>query len=130
MTSSPAPRNTRQRSLILKTLEAKKGPVSVPEICKVVSRVVPSLNKTTVYRTLERLEKEGLIESIMLQEGVIHYELKTHDDDHHHHHFVCQSCEKIFCLSGCLPNMNRLLPKGFKLVGHDLTLRGICRDCA
>lgn len=122
-------RNTKQLSIILDILKSRKRPVSVPELVKSAQKKAPSLNKTTVYRTIEKLIKEGAIEPVMLQEGVVHYELKIEDEGHHHHHFVCSGCKKIFCLEGCVKNISSLLPEGFRMEGHELTLRGACKDC-
>lgn len=124
-------RNTRQRSVILKILEGSQNPVSAPAILAAAQKLSPSLNKTTVYRTLERLVDERLAEAIMLKEGVVHYELRHPSAcGHHHHHFVCSDCERIFCIDGCASSFEVLLPRGFKLQSHEITLRGLCKGCA
>ena len=123
-------RNTKQLSFILDILKARRRPVSVPDLVKSAKKKFPSLNKTTVYRTIDRLIKEKAIEPVMLREGVVHYELKTEDKGHHHHHFVCSGCERIFCLEGCVKNIASLLPRGFTMDGHEIILRGACKDCS
>lgn len=119
-------RQTRQRGAILQVLKGKKSPVAATEILKAVQSKLPDTNKTTVYRTLERLVGEQLVETVLLNSGVAHYELSA---EHHHHHFVCNSCTKIFCIEGCPPELKSLLPKGFVMTGHDVTLRGVCARC-
>jgi Fur family ferric uptake transcriptional regulator len=121
-------RNTKQRSLILKILEQKAGPVAAPEILKLAKAKIPDINKTTVYRVLERLLAEEQVELVNLKSGVAYYEL-AQEDHHHHHHFVCNACNKIFCLEGCTLALKNLAPKGFLMTGHDLTIRGICPNC-
>lgn len=120
-------RNTKQRALILQILSTRKAPVSAIEILKLAQSKLPELNKTTVYRTLERLEGEKLLESVNLESGIVHYELAQEDE--HHHHFVCNSCTKIYCVDGCPKELKSLLPQGFLMTGHEVTLRGICSKC-
>jgi Fur family ferric uptake transcriptional regulator len=120
-------RTTKQLSVILEILRSSKGPISATDLLTRAQREVPSLNKTTVYRTLDRLAAEGTIEAVMLREGILHYEL--HSEEHHHHHFVCSGCSKIYCLDGCRVDFSLLLPKGFSLESHEVTLRGRCGEC-
>ena len=130
MTKTPAkPRNTKQLSVILAILKSQDRPIAAPDLLKAAQKRAPSLNKTTVYRTLDRLVNEGSVEAVMLREGVLHYELKA-EEEHHHHHFVCSKCEKIYCIEGCVANIDQLLPKGFVLESHEVTLRGLCKGCS
>jgi Fur family ferric uptake transcriptional regulator len=124
-------RTTKQKSIILEILRSSGRPIAAPDILAAAQAKVANINKTTIYRTLDRLVEDGTVEAIMLHEGVVHYELREESDcGHHHHHFVCSECEKIFCVDGCVSSFEILLPKGFKLLSHDVTLRGLCRGCA
>ncbi len=127
MTRVPKLKNTKQLSIILGVLKTSKHPISVAHLLALAQKKAPSLNKTTVYRTLEKLVNDGTVEAIMLHEGILHYELRTHKS--HHHHFVCLKCDNIYCIDGCLSDLVALLPKGFSLESHEVTLRGICIGC-
>ncbi len=120
-------RNTKQKSSIIKILKQKASPVSAAEVLKQAKSKIPDINKTTVYRVLDRLVQEELVEAVNLKAGVVHYELAS--EKHHHHHFVCNVCNKVVCLDGCPAELKSLLPKGFLMTGHDLTIRGICPKC-
>jgi Fur family ferric uptake transcriptional regulator len=48
----------------------------------------------------------------------------------HHHHFHCQDCDKTYDIEGCAGDLSRLVPLGFVVAGHELTLSGTCRACA
>jgi Fur family ferric uptake transcriptional regulator len=48
----------------------------------------------------------------------------------HHHHFRCRRCDRVYEIDGCPPDLRALVPRGFRLEGHDLTLFGRCPDCA
>lgn len=125
------PRNTKQKAIIIDILRSSKRPIAAPDILIQAQTKVPNINKTTVYRTLDRLVEDGAVEAIMLREGVLHYEIKDSGEcGHHHHHFVCVKCEKIYCVDGCVSSFEVLLPRGFKLQSHEVTLRGLCKNCA
>ena len=126
-TKKTSSRNTKQRAVILQILKAKKVPISAVEILKLAQSKLPDLNKTTVYRTLDRLAKEHLVDAVHLESGIAHYELAH--ERHHHHHFVCTACTKIYCLEGCPNELKALLPQGFLMTDHEVTLRGICVKC-
>jgi Fur family ferric uptake transcriptional regulator len=49
---------------------------------------------------------------------------------HHHHHFRCRLCDRVYEIDGCPPDLRSLVPRGFRLEGHDLTLFGRCPACA
>lgn len=121
-------RTTKQLTEVLKILEKNKGPVSALEVLKLAKKKAPLINKTTIYRILDRLVKEKVVEAIMLQEGTVHYEKISNRK--HHHHFVCLECSTIYCIDGCVSGLQKMLPKGFSLVNHEVTLRGICKSCS
>lgn len=121
-------RNTKQREVVLSIIEKANKPLSAPQITAKAQKLIPSLNKTTVYRTLERLEGEGLISKMLVQPNMLHYEM-SHGGGEHHHHFICNTCERVFCLEGCTQSLQQMIPKGFTLIDHEITLRGICKEC-
>ena len=47
----------------------------------------------------------------------------------HHHHFLCNRCERIYNIEGCLGGIETLLPRGFQMESHDLLLTGLCAKC-
>ena len=49
---------------------------------------------------------------------------------HHHHHFHCTRCDRVFPIHACPGGMQALAPAGFQVHSHDLTLHGLCADCA
>lgn len=93
-----------------------------------VERHSPSLNITTVYRTLDLLEELGLIGHTHLGHGAPVYHL-TEDE---HLHVVCHRCESVISadstvLRDVVAAMDR--EHGFRVdVGH-VTLSGECANC-
>lgn len=75
-------------SQITQILGGSCNPKSAIEILSEIVKSSPSTNKTTVYRALTKLEKEGRVRSFSLTDGIIRYENSSHE----HGHFVCEEC--------------------------------------
>jgi Fur family ferric uptake transcriptional regulator len=91
-----------------------------------------SVGIATVYRVLELLTTKGLVQRIDLGEGIARYEPADHAGDHHHH-LLCDGCGKVEAFAD--PELERTLRKverrtGYAVAGHDVVLRGACRDCS
>ncbi len=126
-------RNTRQRQAVLDAIERARHAMTPPEILDAASVAVPTLNLSTVYRLIASLQQDALISKVALADQPARYEkacaLAAKDHDHHHHHFHCNACDRVYALHGCPGPMDKLVPRGFKLESHDLTLHGLCADC-
>jgi Fur family ferric uptake transcriptional regulator len=88
------------------------------------------ISRATVYRTLELLERSGLVSKIQMQSGKHLYE---HIFGHEHHdHLICQKCGKIIeFYSEGIEELQRKVSSenNFKMTGHCLKIYGICSDC-
>jgi Fur family transcriptional regulator, ferric uptake regulator len=119
-------RNTRQREAIRDVLLSANRPLAPQEVVGLVRSTVPSLGIATVYRTLKEYVEDGWLVPITVA-GSIRYELAQME---HHHHFYCRSCDKTYSLPGCTGELSRLLPSGFVMSSHDLTINGLCPSCS
>lgn len=101
------------------------------EILAELSKKGMKPNKTTVYRELESLCGDGVMQEIRLVEGPVAYELAT---DEHHHHAVCSSCHSITEVEFThdFEAIEHRLAKtnGFRVQGHAVSFTGVCRSCA
>lgn len=97
-----------------------------------VAQMVEKLrvNKTTVYRRLEKMVADGTIVEIYLSDGKKRYELAKIG---HHHHTMCDNCHKIECVE-IEPDVVVLdkeikLKLGFWIKRHKLDFFGLCARC-
>lgn len=120
-------RQTRQRDAILQVLAEAKGPLSTPEIFSLAKKLIP-LGIATVYRTINLLLDAKEIQSVILPSGETRYESA---DLGHHDHFQCRKCHRVFDLSVCPLHLARgtIIPGGFMVEDHEMTLYGLCPDC-
>jgi Fur family ferric uptake transcriptional regulator len=122
-------RNTLQRDAIVEAIESADGPLTVNEVHEAASRLQPGIGVATIYRNIKRLIESGQIHPVVLPDGQTRYEpahLK------HHHHFRCRKCDRVFDLHVCPVSVphGTTLPGGYVIEDHELTLYGLCPQCA
>ncbi len=120
-------RMTPQRQLVLDALLELEH--ATPEqVCQRVKVGTPTVNITTIYRTLELLETLGIVRHTHLGHGAPTYSVHEHG----HVHLVCHGCGDVIeapCevmdeLRGTLRSRY-----GFALDASHLALSGMCRNC-
>jgi Fur family ferric uptake transcriptional regulator len=120
-------RMTPQRQLVLDAVRALDH--ATPEqICAEVQRSAPAVNITTIYRTLDLLDRIGLVRHTHLGHGAPTYSAQEHE----HVHLVCHSCGTVTELPTEL--MDGLAAEltersGFALDVSHLALSGLCANC-
>jgi len=122
-------RNTKQLEAIQGVIDNAGRPLSIEEILEAASRDVPSLGLRTVYRTIRRLQDDGVVANVSVPGAADRYE-PAHVASKHHHHFHCRVCDRFYDVEGCPGGLNSMLPAGFELESHELTLSGRCAACA
>jgi Fur family ferric uptake transcriptional regulator len=88
-------RMTQQRRAILSVMETAKKHLDAAQLLRKAQRLDASVDRSTVYRTLQLLKRQGLIDELDLMHihGEGHYyERKLNRD---HIHMACLRCGKI-----------------------------------
>lgn len=127
MSAPSLARRTLQRAAIRRAFERADRPLSPAETLASAQEEVPGLGIATVYRNIRNLVDEGWLEEVPLPGAPNRYEISG---KHHHHHFRCRICDRVFEVEACPPDLRALLPSGFRLEGHDITLFGRCAACS
>ena len=120
---------TSSRLLILQQMIRGDEAVSLPQL----ERFLPSIDKSTISRTLSLFLLHRLIHAIDDGSGALKYAVC--DDtcdcsvDDEHTHFYCEQCHRTFCLKHIhVPVVE--LPDGFALSTINYVLKGLCPECA
>jgi len=92
-------RKTKSLETILEVFESSNNALSVVNL---IERFKNEMNKTTIYRILDRLEHDGVVHSFLGIDGLKWY-AKCNNCSHHQHvdahpHFQCKICGKLDCL--------------------------------
>ena len=122
-------RLTPQRMLVLAAIENSDDHISAEEIYAEVIAKYPHVNISTVYRTMELLNRLGLVTETDLGGGRVRYHPA---DKGHHHHLVCQQCGKIIDLDeSVLVSLEKVLfgEYNFSADLRHLAIFGRCADC-
>ncbi len=120
-------RQTRQRRVIEATLQQSSCPLLPKEILVQAQQSIPRMGIATVFRTLKKMVDEGSAKMVYLPGESPRYECS---DLAHHHHFKCDNCDRVFDINGCPGHLEQLLPAGFQLNDHEITLFGRCAECS
>ena len=119
---------TPQRILITDILHDARGHLTAGEIIGHVQAKMPGVNKSTIYRTLDILEKAGCVYKTEQGNEFIYH----HNDEGHHHHLICRRCGKtVECDEGIFAPLQKSLVKkyGFRVDFKHLVMNGICEEC-
>src|ERR1700682_1531664 len=84
-------KKTPARTAITEFLSKADSPVDVLQVINFLRSKELNTNKVTVYRTIDFLLKNSLIDRVEFGEGKYRYEIKKAD----HHHLICSNCGKI-----------------------------------
>jgi Fur family ferric uptake transcriptional regulator len=119
---------TRQRRIVLETLQALRVHPTAEELHGRVRRRLPNIGLATVYRNLELLAARGLIRRLELGCGCRRFDA----DLAPHYHVRCTRCGRMDDVAGSPPSRLEKIfrsPKGFRITGHQLVLTGVCARC-
>ena len=123
-------RLTPQRMMIVSAIENSDDHISAEEIYAQVVAKYPSVNISTVYRTLELLKRLGLVTETDFGGGRVRYHPGGKG---HHHHLVCQECGAIIDLDeSLLSSLKSALLREYKFSAdlRHLAIFGRCVKCS
>jgi len=119
---------TPQRMLIADVIHQAKGHLTAEEIISYVQTKMPGVNKSTIYRTLDLLEKAGSVYRSELGDHAIYH----HDEEGHHHHLVCRKCGVTIDLDeDFFASVKDSLARryGFRVDLKHIVITGLCKSC-
>ena len=127
---------TNQRVIILDTLSRVRGQhLTMEEIYDIVKKDSPEIGLATIYRSIQLLCQLGLVNRIVLNDGINRYEIADKSErhnKHHHHHLVCVNCGKVIEFEDDLLEVLEetiKLKMHFITVNHEVNFFGYCSDC-
>jgi Fe2+ or Zn2+ uptake regulation protein len=128
-------RMTKLRQSLLDIFSSLQEPLSLEDIQERLKKMGLSPHRVSLYRELEFLKSEGIVETVTIESGKVRYELSDEIfDTRHHHHLICMNCEKIEdipvedheLLNSVKKQSARLK---FTLLKHSLEFFGLCKTC-
>ena len=121
-------RKTKSVRLILSAFNDNKDAISIVEL---INKFNKKMNKTTVYRVLERLEKSNILHSFVGKDGLKRYAKGEKNSNskkilNSHPHFLCEDCGS----SSCIP-IDIIIPSipNYTIKTSEHLLIGQCKNC-
>ena len=116
---------TSQRLEILRYLDKHRNHPTAYQIYTDLKKNNPSLSKTTVYNSLEILNKHNIINSISITGLESRYDIINEM----HHHFMCKKCGRIIDIEITCPNIKKIIEIGHKIEEVHGYFKGKCKEC-
>jgi len=125
-------RLTQQRRAILSVIETANKHLDASQILRKAQRLDASVDRSTVYRTLQLLKRNGLIDELDLMHlnGEGHYYERKLGPDHIH--MACLRCGKIIeFVSDSFEKLKRQVETDcrFHVLVSRLEIGGYCATC-
>ena len=122
-------RVTSIRILVMDALMSALRPMSLSDL----ETVLDTVDKSSIFRTLEVFEKHHAVHSIDDGTGSVKFEVCEGEEEctvsDMHAHFYCEKCHKTFCLKEIhAPVVD--LPEGFEMHSVNYIVKGVCRGCS
>src|ERR1700722_18346853 len=122
-------RGTKQASAVATALTSLPGFRSAQEIHFELQRQGETVGLTTVYRHLQVLSEQGVIDTIRDSSGEALY--RQCGSTGHHHHLTCRVCHRSVEVEGRAVEQwaeKVAAEAGFTSVDHTVELFGLCPD--
>ncbi|MEG2893676.1 MAG: Fur family transcriptional regulator [Clostridium sp.] len=125
---------TPQRRAVLDVIIENEGKhLSTEEVYDIVKIECPEIGLATVYRTLQLLEKIGVICKLNFDDGCNRYELVHESETHQHHHLICKKCGSVEEVEDILLDSleEQVETKySFTITNHEVKFYGLCSQCS
>lgn len=128
---NPTGYKTRQRDTILALLKNNTDShLSAEDICEMLKNDGEKVGATTVYRYLEKLYSEGMVQKYITDRARYTYAEK---ECREHFHLKCTECGSLFCadcdfLTELCSHINH--HHGFAVVPSKTVFYGVCERCS
>lgn len=119
---------TRSQERILQILQESNSARSAQDLYLVLRQRKQNMGLATVYRSLEALKLEGVVNVRTLASGESLYSYVTRDN----HHLTCVNCGRSIPLNECpVHDLEQRLETShhFKIYYHTLEFFGLCKQC-
>lgn len=121
--------NTKQKDLILNIIKRKKSSFTIKNI---YDETKGKTGLTTIYRFINKLEKDGLLNKTIGKNNEAYYEYLENCNEENHFYLKCDNCglirhidcDCIYELSSHIFDKHNFKPSKDKII-----INGICNKC-
>ena len=123
---------TPARAAVVQAVAAQARPFTASQLCAAVAERAPSVGRATVFRTLDLLEQEGVLDRLRSLKGDASYVARDPQRGDEHHYLVCSACDGVAEVED--PRLDALLRSvavqhAFRAEGSLVEIFGRCPEC-
>ena len=126
--TKPKSRMTKQRQIIFEELKKQTSHPTAEQLYQIVRKRLPKISLGTVYRNLDFLSKNSIINKLDIDKDQARYDAEKRE----HYHVRCIRCGKIGDIFN-LPktDIKKEVSKltDFIIIDYTPEFRGICPEC-
>jgi Fur family transcriptional regulator, peroxide stress response regulator len=120
-------RSTPQRYAVMEFLMRTPVHATAEEVFEAVNRMDPRASRATIYNNLRSLVEARLVREVVADSRAARFEAHIEK----HHHFICDQCGTVEDIAWFdVPARDRRMLGGRMVRDCELTLRGLCENCA
>lgn len=117
---------SRQRELIINTIQKDKNHPTADMIYSSLKTFNPNLSLGTVYRNLNKLAENGVINKISTPNGSDRFDGFIEK----HNHMICVNCNEVYDIpADAIDIENTDISSKFGAEVKDIVFHIICKDC-
>ena len=124
--------NTKTREMINEEIKKYPDGFMVKDLWKNLELQGLKIGLTTIYRTLDKLETDGVVTKFYDQDNICHYKYVKDCTSETHFYLKCQKCQKIIHIDcACIDDLSMHVLKmhKFKMDTKNIILEGLCNNC-
>jgi len=97
-----------------------------------IQHQLQSIDRVTLYRTLNALIESGLIHKVSVEDNETFYAIcsqkcTTKEHHHQHVHFRCTQCKEVTCVQAS--GLETLSLPGYQVASFEIQAVGVCSSC-
>jgi Fe2+ or Zn2+ uptake regulation protein len=122
-------RVTMPRLIVHRLVRGSGGHLTSEQVHAELAPEHPSLSPATIYGTLDLLDELGFVRRVSTPRGATLYDGRIDA----HHHVICRACGRVQDIDARVDTRaaeRAARAAGFRVDHSQLTLSGLCADCA
>ena len=121
--------NTKQKDTILEVIQKQRKEFAIKDIYHELNGKV---GLTTIYRLVDKLEKEGHLKKINHQDDTFYYQYLEECNEENHFYLKCDKCGNLIHIDcDCINDLYEHISHkhNFKLNKENIIINGLCSKC-
>ena len=124
--------NTKTRDAIKEEIKYISDGFTIKELKEILDSKDIKIGLTTIYRTMDILEYEGIVKKYFDEKNIAHYKYVNDCSSERHFYLKCSKCEKIYHVDcSCIDELSIHIMQRHKFMidTRNIILSGICDNC-